>query len=457
MQALYKPIDIASLVFFRIVFGILGFADILGTWIYYHLEKHAFDPDKFQFYYYGFKWVKAFPEPWMSLFFITLMVAALLIALGYWYRIATWIFAFGFTYSYLLEKSHYLNHGYLFCWIAFILAFLPANRALSLDAWHRPTIKTDYIPFWCLFPLPLLMGIVYFFGGIAKINPDWLRAVPLLEWLQYKSNLPIIGPIVAWDGTAWFMAYGGLLLDLTVAFFLLFRRTRIWALLAVLFFHFCNFLIFNIGIFPFLSISLTLLFFPPSWPRWVANWIRQRLPFLQQWIPEVPQPELATSNMDFWQNRESLRPVINVGLVLLVMLHLLLPLRHWYFPGDVAWTEEGHRYSWRMMLRAKRGSGHYEIKHLPEGNVEEVRLDTLLSNKQRRKLLSHPDMILQYAHFLRDQYKAKGEEVEIYAKVKAKLNDGHYQYYIDPEVDLTKVEWSFFKPSPWIMPLEKKK
>ncbi|GJM35653.1 MAG: type I deoxyribonuclease HsdR [Saprospiraceae bacterium] len=454
MQVFYRPIDIASLVFFRIVFGILGFADILATWLYYHLEKQAFDPEHFQFYYYGFKWVKVFSEPWMSLFFITLMVASLLITLGKWYRLASWVFALGFTYAYLLEKAHYLNHGYLFCWIALIMAFLPAHRAFSLDAVRKPSLKTDFIPFWCLLPLPLLMAVVYFYGGIAKLNPDWLRAVPLLEWLQYKANLPIIGPLVAWDGTAWFMAYGGLLLDLTVVFFLLFRKTRIWALLAVVFFHFCNFLIFNIGIFPYMSVALTLLFFPPSWPRWTINWFRKKIPWLEKKIPAVPEPVLSEANMNFWQNDRKWRPFITSGLIVLVGLHLLIPLRHLAIPGNVAWTEEGHRYSWRMMLRAKRGSGYFEIKHLPGGETEQIRLDTLLLDKQRRKLFSHPDMILQFAHHLRDEYLAKGEQVEIYAKIKAKLNDGSYQYYIDPEVDLAKVKWSFFQHSDWILPME---
>ncbi|MCB0583358.1 MAG: hypothetical protein KDD10_29025, partial [Phaeodactylibacter sp.] len=63
IQRLFQPVDIASLVFFRVVFGILGFADVLNTYIYYHWMVDAYDPEKFRFRYYGFEWVHPLPEP----------------------------------------------------------------------------------------------------------------------------------------------------------------------------------------------------------------------------------------------------------------------------------------------------------------------------------------------------------------------------------------------------------
>jgi hypothetical protein len=137
MQRLFQPVDIASLILLRIVFGILGFADVFGTWIYYHMMKGAFAPEAFQFKYYGFEWVRPLPEPFMSVLLLSIRACAILVMLGKWYRISATLFAFGFTYTYFLEKAHYLNHGYLFCWIAFLMIFLPVNRQLSLDV-KRP-------------------------------------------------------------------------------------------------------------------------------------------------------------------------------------------------------------------------------------------------------------------------------------------------------------------------------
>jgi vitamin K-dependent gamma-carboxylase len=171
MGFLFRPVNIASLVFFRIIFGILAFADVVGVYFYYHLHKGVFDANGFHFHYLGFEWLNPLPEPFMSLFFISLMFAAVLIVLGKWYRFSTAWFAFGFTWLFLLEKTQYLNHGYLFCWLSFVMIFLPAHRWFSLDARKSPSIRTMEIPFWSLAILPFLMGVVYFFGGIAKSIP----------------------------------------------------------------------------------------------------------------------------------------------------------------------------------------------------------------------------------------------------------------------------------------------
>jgi vitamin K-dependent gamma-carboxylase len=433
MSRFYQPVDIASLAFFRVAFGLLGFVDVLSTYVYYHWQRDAFSPHKIQFSYYGFEWVRPFPAPYMSAFFFLLMGAALLIAIGKWYRWVTPLFFVGYTYSFLLEKAFYLNHGYLFCWIAFVMIFLPANGAFSLDAKRDPELRRRYIPLWALFPLPFLMGLVYFYGGLAKLNGDWLRAVPLADWLGQKAATPFIGPLLAHEWTPWLMAYGGLLLDLSAPFLLLFRRTRPFIFAGIVFFHAVNHLIFNIGIFPFLSLALTALFFSPDWPRRLAA----RL-FKQESTQEVPAPAFQ---------RRRWMPAV---LALFMAFHMLNPLRHWLFPGDVAWTEEGHRYAWRMMLRSKYGYGRFVIKDLDTGEATRYSPRQDLSDKQYRKIFTHPDMILQYAHYLRDREKRSGKRVAIYADINVSLNDRPYREFVDPKVDLAQEEWRFFRRSRWL-------
>jgi len=451
IKRLFQPVDIASLVFFRIIFGVLGLADILGTWIYYHLTKDAFNPEKLQFKYYGFEWVQPFHEPFMSIFFAILCILAILIILGKWYRIVTLLFAFGFTYTYFLEKANYLNHGYLFCWVCFVMALLPAHRELSLDVKANPALKRERIPYWCLFILQFFMGIVYFYGGIAKINPDWLSAIPLKQWLEYRSNTSVLGALLKYEAVAYFMAYGGVLLDLTAPFFLINRRTRPWIFLAIIFFHIINTLIFSIGIFPSLSLALSALYFRPDFPRrWIA-WLSRRWKIVQQWNLRWRQKVPATTLLPMWQE-EGYRKTIMLGLGALVVLHLLLPWRHHLFVGDVAWTEEGHRYSWRMMLRSKQGYGNFRLINKTTGEQELIAPVDHLTKKQRRKLFTHPDMILQFAHYLRDKYEQEGEEVEIYANIKARLNYRDFCVYIDPDVNLAEVEWQYFRSADWIVP-----
>ncbi len=453
MNHLFKPVDIASLVFFRVAFALLGFADVMGVWIYYHLYKGFFDPEKFQFAYIGFEWVRPFPEPFMSLFFIVLMAAALCVALGRWFRVASLVFAAGFTYTFLLEKAIYLNHGYFYCWLAWIMVFLPANRQWSGDVLKNPRLQSDQIERWSLWILPFMMGVVYFFGGVAKLNPDWLDGNPLKIWLKSSGDMPLIGWVWRQDATAYIMAWGGTLLDLTAPFFLLFRRTRIWALGFILFFHLTNTLIFQIGIFPWLSICLSLLFFPPDFPRRAFAFLSKKIKRLERvegwWEKRIGSASVPVALPPAYSKK-----LVTAALIGLVCFHLLVPLRHWCFDGNVAWTEEGHRYSWRMMLRSKRGYGFFTVKDPATGETEDVKPKDYLNERQVEKLLTHPDMIWQFAQYLHREWEKKGvPNAEVYATIRASLNGRKTQSFVDPNVNLAAEKWHFLSESTWIAPL----
>jgi len=458
MNFLFRPVHIGSLVFFRIVFGVLAFADIVGVFSYYHLYKNVFDAAGFHFHYFGFEWLNPLPEPFMSLFFISMMIAAISIVLGKWYHWSTTWFAFGFTWLFLLEKTQYLNHGYLFCWLSFVMIFLPAQRWFSLDAKNDPSIRTTEIPLWSLAILPLLMGMVYFFGGIAKINPDWLQAMPIKLWLRAKADYWLIGPLISKEPVAWFMAYGGLILDLTAAFFMLGKKTRKYTFAAVVFFHFTNLLIFNIGIFPWLSVALTALFFPADFPLTIIERFKAGNSAFSRFITKNIILKFKTvppdHNAQLWQTSPRWKPIIVAILLIILVVHIILPLRHHLFEGNVAWTEEGHRYAWRMMLRSKRGNGTFKVVDALTGKAEEVSPKDYLTKRQNRNIYTHPDMIWEFAQFLEKEYRAKGWEPRVYADIFCRANGSNYFRFVDKQVDLAVEPWHFFKHSHWIIPLE---
>ena len=145
-----------------------------------------------------------------------------------------------------------------------------------------------------------------------------------------------------------------------------------------------------------------------------------------------------------------MKPIL-FGLILLFSINLLLPLRHWAFNSDVTWSEEGHRYSWRMMLRSKQGSGYYRIIDRATGEEQIVRPADSLARRQYRKLYTHPDMVLQYAHHLRDLNAAAGKDVEVYARIRVRLNGRKFQRFVDPEADLAKTEWQWFGRKDWVL------
>jgi len=454
---LYRPTDIAPLVFFRIAFGALGFLDVVGVWAHYHMHKDTFNPDNLQIKYYGFQWVQSWPEPWMSLLFWSTAVAALGVLVGKWYRVSATLFALGFTYIFLLEKCNYLNHAYLFCMLSYLMIFLPANRAFSLDLKKNPGIYAKYIARWPLFLLQFLMGVVYIYGGFAKINPDWLRALPLRIWLPYKKDYFLIGNLLEQEWTAWLMSYGGILHDLLIVPLMLFKRTRIPAFIICCGFHLTNTAVFQIGIFPWLSIALTALFFPTDFPRRVVDFLKVKIAIVEKWYSKY-QNYLTGLSISKEQIREIKPSTLVTSLVLLLcVFNLLVPLRHNLYDTNVAWTEEGHRYSWRMMLRGKVGSGYFRVKDLTsDKEVRKLYATQFLTKRQNRKFKSHPDMILFVAHHIRDMYKKKWESdsVAVYPYFRNQLNGRNYQGYTDNSVDLAKEEYPWTKSWSWILPFD---
>lgn len=392
----------------------------------------------------------------------------LAVAVGWRFRVTAPLFALAFTYLFLLEKAHYLNHAYLFTCLAWLLAITPAWREFSLDVRHSPAEWSSRVPAWTVWMFPALMGVVYFFGGIAKINYDWLiNAMPMKMWLSARSEMPVLGPLWDLDVTAYVMSWSGMLLDLSVAFLLLHKRLRWLALGLLLVFHATNHLLFNIGIFPYLSMVMSSLFFEPDWPKRFVRWlggatkppthkstiIMRARTQVQSWIQGWQSTVNRSSgkNTDYWQYRPALKKPILLGLVLLFSVNLLLPLRHWAFNSDVTWSEEGHRYSWRMMLRSKQGSGNYRIIDRATGEEQIVYPADSLPRRQYRKLYTHPDMILQYAHHLRDMNAAAGKDVEVYARIRVRLNGRKFQRFVDSEVDLARTEWQWFGRKDWVL------
>ena len=452
MNFLFKKTDPAFLFFFRIVFGVLATVEAISSFTYLHLYKKAFQPENFQFKYYGFEWASPLPEPFMSIYFVIHIFLALAVLVGWRYRLTAFLYGLCFSYSFFLDASYYLNHGYLFMVLCFVMACLPAHRIYSLDVWQGRVSPLRTIASWPLLLLRFMMATVYIYGGIAKINPDWLQAMPLKIWLDNQTNNLLLGSFIDQDWVAWLMAYGGLFLDLFVVFFLLFRKTRPWAFAFVIFFHFFNLLIFEIGIFPWMSTAFTALFFPPDFPRRVWYWFTakfSKLNSITSWWEKTWAPSME-QQVDFSYSGFQQKTIVAV-LFLFCSVQLLLPFRHHLYTGNVVWTEQGHRFAWRMMLRSKQGRGDFTVVDSETKKEIRVRPEKYLYPRQRRKLFIHPYHIVQFAHFLKKEYEKEGvKDPQVYANLRIKLNGRKYRNYVIEGTDLTKVECSLFKSIDWL-------
>ncbi|MGE3165931.1 MAG: HTTM domain-containing protein [Planctomycetota bacterium] len=437
-EFLYRPVDVASQVAFRILFGILMLVEVYRYFTNGWIERYFVEPD-FHFTYYGFGWVTPWPGDGMYWHFVGLGLLAIAVALGFCYRLAATLLFLGFTYVFLLDQANYLNHFYLIALVSFLMIFVPAHRDRSLDAVRKPGLRSEVVPAWSLWLLRFQIGVPYFFGGVAKLNADWLRGEPIRTWLAERVEYPLVGRFFDEEWCVQVFAYGGLLLDLLVVPLLLWRRTRWVALGFALFFHGMNSWLFGIGVFPWFMIAGTTLFLDPDWPRRALFLIGPR-----------------TSTVDEVSSSNTGRAFVVVLLAAWVVFQVVVPLRHFSYDGSVHWTEDGHRFSWHMMLRSKSSSLTFRVVAPARGRTWELDEDhcrQYLSRRQYEKMTTRPDMILQFAHRLAREFAepARGP-VEVYGTALVSLNGRPPQPMIDSTVDLAREPRSLEKPT-WILPL----
>ncbi|NQX84389.1 MAG: HTTM domain-containing protein [Flavobacteriaceae bacterium] len=441
---LKKEVPAEPLAVFRIGFGLMMFASIIRFWCYGWIETLYIQP-KFHFKFYGFEWVKVLGD-YTYLLFIICGLAALMVAFGLKYRLAIVTFFLSFTYIELMDKTTYLNHYYFVSLVSFILIFLPANAYFSIDNLIR---KVSYktIPKWATDSLKLMLSIVYFYAGLAKLNSDWLfKAQPLKIWLTSKYDIPIIGETIMHK--EWFhyaMSWSGAIYDLTIPFLLLYKRTRIWAFAIVVFFHAFTKILFPIGMFPFIMIIGTLIFFDAA--------VHQRLIFV---INKLIQPIRSIwsrniRSIEGYKLSKIKQSVITKILVVFFILQLLMPWRYLAYPDELFWTEEGYRFSWRVMLMEKAGYTNFKIVDGKTGRYFYVDNSDFLTSFQEKQMSFQPDFILEYAHYLGDHFKSQGHKnIQVFAESFVALNGRMSEPYIDSKVDLYQIQESF-QHKDWIL------
>ena len=436
IRRLNKECHIAPLIIFRIAFGIMMFVSTLRFFLNDWIHKLYIEPTFF-FKYYGFEWVKPLGEIGMYVLFTLVLISSIFIILGYYYKISMTFFAFCFTYIELIDKTNYLNHYYFVSIISFIMIFLPAQRYFSLDIFRKPELKLEKIPYWIIFTIQLQLGIVYFFAGVAKINSDWLfKAMPLKYWLKANNHMPVIGGLFNYKEVAFAFSWGGMLYDLFVPFALWYKRTRPLAYLAVVFFHVITYAMFQIGMFPFIMILATTIFFSEKFHITI--------------IDKFCSVFKRTNSYPITHKKKlNINPIFKYGLLIHFGIQLLFPMRYLLYPGKLFWTEEGFRFSWRVMLMEKNGYATFHVTNSENNKTFEFDYHKYLSPNQIKMMSTQPDMILEFAHYVHNIYKQKGINTEVKAKVYVSVNGGPSKLLINPEIDLVKQKDNFLHKK-WI-------
>lgn len=444
--------SIAPLAVFRVLFGFIMLISTirfaLRGWIY---ELYV-EPD-FYFTFYGFDWVQPLGEYGMYALFFIVGLSALFIMLGYQYRLASILFFLSFTYIELIDKTNYLNHYYFVSIISFLLILVPANRSFSLDVLRKPGLAVSKVPVWTINIFKLQLGLVYFFAGLAKLNSDWLlNAMPLKIWLPANSHLPVIGEWLSYPEAAYLLSWAGAFYDLTIVFFLLYKPTRIPAYATVIIFHLMTYALFQIGMFPFIMILSTLIFFSADFHTKLIARAKRFFSMITRMKPSDKAMSNADNGKPVYQLNKSTFSVITVILTVHFLLQVVLPFRHAIYPGNLFWTEQGYRFSWRVMLMEKAGYASFTVHDMETGNQWQIPNWEYLTPNQEKMMSTQPDMILQFAHHLEKDFSKKGiQNVKVMVESYVTLNGRPSRLFIDPDVDLANQERGF-KHKEWILP-----
>ena len=437
-----KYTDAQPLSVFRIFFGLMMFISIIRFWSKGWIKTLYLEP-KFHFSYYGFDWVKPLGE-FTYILFIICGLSALFVSIGFKYRFSIITFFLSFTYIELMDKTTYLNHYYFISILSFLMIFLPADKFFSVDNLKRKNYFAK-IPKWTIDCIKVLISIVYIYAGLAKINSDWLlKAMPLKIWLPSKYDIPIIGDyLLQQEWVHYLMSWSGMIYDLSIPFLLLYKKTRVFAFILVIIFHLFTAVLFPIGMFPYIMIVASLIFFDSKFHNKIIHLIQLTLSPLKKYnIEKVEKFKYFNSKL-----------ITSIVMIFLI-IQIIFPFRFVLYPGNLFWNEEGYRFSWRVMLMEKMGYTTFKIVDGVSNKYFYVDNKDFLTPFQEKQMSFQPDFIIEYAHFLGNHFTLQGHKnIEVYADSFVALNGRRSKRFIDPNINLMKEKRSL-KHYSWIIPFK---
>lgn len=422
-----KYINNSSLIIFRIFLGFLIVAESFGA-IFTGWVKRIFIDSLFTFNHIGFNWLQVFHGQTMYFYYIIMGILGLCVMFGFRYKWAMTGFTLLWFGTYLMQKEAYNNHYYLLFLICFIMCFLPANANYSIDSMQNPNIKSSQMPQWIVWIMITQISFVYLFSVVAKCYPGWLDGSFVNIMFSEKMKHPIFGTMFQNQYFQNFIIYSGIIFDLLIIPLLLWKKSRNLALILSILFHIFNAIVLEIGIFPFFALSFIVFFYDSK--------IIKNIFFKKQ------EECLITKNQDH---------LLYYIFIPFLIIQFLLPLRHYFIEKEVLWTEEGHRLSWRMMLRSRSGSIAFNVVDLKNNHTYVYDYTTILTPKQIEWFNNKPDAIWQMAQYIKKEYYKKNTDVAIFVKSYVSINGGKYVPFINPKVDLAKAKWNYFKHNPWIL------
>lgn len=447
----------STLGLFRVLFGTLMFFDFRDFYFYF---SKSLIHSNFLLQYDGFGWLQMLPEEMILPFFSLMMVASFLFVIGYQYRTNAIIVFLGFAYIFFLDKGHYNNHFYLYTMLLFFFTFVDARWG-GIGA-----PKNLKIPYWMLFIFKLQICVVYFYGGLAKMDFDWLHGFPMRIWLWDISDdySPGVQGFFRSEAASYLFSYGGILLDLSAGILLLTTRFKRWILPAIILFHFQNELYFNIGSFPMAMIAGTILFANPDFGIRVGEAIRGgAYKVIGAFIGNKPvrttwrwfrTRSRSIDVSDQFENSSRKRMVVRVFLIIWFSFQMLFPLRQYAYQGNASWTGEGHLFAWRMMLVDTLTGLRISVVDPETHERIPMKLESFVTWRQFYKMSRTPKSFLRLANHIGDIAREEfGHEHPIVRmEIIKSVNERPPKLLNDTTLNYADVDYKFFARQQWINP-----
>jgi len=467
---LFQTIDASVVSIFRIIFGCFMLYQIF---YYFNLDYtyQFMSGPQVLFSYYGFSFIKPLPLIILKSIHVGLLLSAILITIGFWYRYAMILFFLGFTYFSFIDKTLFNNHIYLISLFSFVMIFVEADRKYSLHSRLANVKLPDQIPAWNKYLLIFLISLPYFFGGISKLSPNWLHT-DLVKIIVSESKGAFLNGLFSEKLVVYLITYGGILYDLGIVFLLLFKRTRILGVVLVVVFNYSNnTILFNdIGIFPLLMIFSTLLFFDTEKVgKFINHLVAKKTVTKKEKIELRRLKKKKTQNLSLssskvkdalkvdqvWNRKKKITALC---LGLFVIFHILFPFRYILFTTNPEWTGLGSRFAWRMKMQT-REIINFKMTLIDRNTKASGDIDvtSFLSTNQLQHIAEDPYNLIHLANYLHPLVEKEYgiDDPIINVDLKVSFNGLPSQYMISPTVDLTRLDESPFANNSWIIPLNK--
>ncbi|XP_049299327.1 vitamin K-dependent gamma-carboxylase [Anopheles funestus] len=466
-RCMYRRVDGAALGVARALFGLAMLIDIPEERAGGDLDLRWGEPRDCRFpLIHSMEPPPSLPK--MGIIYGLMWAGALGIMLGYRFRTSAAIFTGTYWYIFLLDKSAWNNHSYLYGLLGTIFLFTDANRCWSIDALQTAS-EEQTVPFWNYFILKFQFFVLYFVAGLKKLCREWLSGYAMTNLSYHWVFFPfraLLGPkltdllIVHWFGC---------IFDTTVVFFLIYGPTRRVATLFASAFHLMNSRLFHIGMFPWVCLSQLPLYYSFSWPRSILFANNAQISLKNEHTQEESWERVGHPENKRKHNHHR-RKWTMVTMLAYCSLQLFLPYSHFLTKGYNNWTNGLYGYSWDMMVHAW-DTIMIGIRVVDRQNPERVHYVEPFAFTDNDRWTKHADMAVQFARCIERNIQQEAPKiwttatgpssigvpahpnVSIYFDIWCSMNGRFQQRIFNPNVDILQAPWSPFEPVEWVLPL----